>query len=357
MADELPDIQSQLNSAIAGEAPTTPIEQLGATQFEKDFIAAANAPALEPEPAPAAEPVPATEPTPAPEPGEDPAALVDQPGDGQGLPNNWRFTFKSPEDRMFAQLVKSGVSVPDATFQVYGAPVVAEPEPSAPPVETVLATKEARLDEINATLEKLVEDAGEIGLTVTPDVFKLQKEQAALLREIPQLQREQERSIDDEDFSFNQQEQIVEREAFALFPDAEKDGTPLCEAIKVEVARATRVKDPILQSPERRLLIASKVAAKLGIAPVKANAPASQAAPAPATPPPAAPQAQTPQRAFHPAPSGVASEAQRVIVSTAPVSPLDKFKAVATSAGAGLDTATAALQTFFKPSQANAGRF
>ena len=140
---------------------------------------------------------------------------------------------------------------------------------------------------------------------------------------------------------------------FELFPDANVEGSPLYEGIQAEVARVTRSKDPILSSPKRTLLIAAQVAAELGIAPAKASSPGTPAAPAP-TPTPA-PQASQPQRAFHPAPGGVPSEAQRVSVSTAPVSPLDKFKAVATSAGAGLDTATAALSGFFKPSQANAG--
>lgn len=341
MPDEpLPDIQSQLNSAMAGEVPTTPIEQLGATEFEKAFIAASNVPAPEPAPeiiAPAAEPAPAPEPEPELEPAPELSA---------------RYRFASDEDRAVATMAKAeGISLVEAGRRYAQANTAAPAADAPPPVETVLASKESRLDEINATLEQMVEAAGEIGLTVTPDVFKLQKEQAALLREIPQLQREQERNVDEADFSFDQTERSTQTRVFDLFPDANVEGTPLYEGIRAEVARATRSQDPILSSPKRTLLIAAQVAAELGIAPATASTSVSQAAPAP-TP---APQASPPQRAFHPAPSGVASEAQRITVSTAPVSPLDKFKAVATSKDAGLDTVTSALAGFFGPSKAQAG--
>lgn len=339
----MPDATAQsahhdmLEAAIKGEAPVGVTQDPSMSDFERNFLAAGAAPVEGTPEVPAEIPLegePEPEPVVIPEPEPEPEQL------------SRRYRFDSPTDQAVATMARAeGITLIEAAqrYATANAPVQAVAD--GPTVESELSTKEGRLGEIRATLRGKVAEAGEIGLTLTPDIQALQDERDDLLLEIPRLQREQERQGDDADFTFDQLNKVSEGEAYQLFPDAKVAGTPLYDGIAFEVERLIARKDPLLDSPERAFHIASKVAAKLGIVPATVN-PGSPVVPSPVTP--KAPLASQPQRAFNPVPGGVASEAQRISVTPAAVSPTDKIRVAAAAPGAGWAALAAPMAGFFK---------
>lgn len=191
----------------------------------------------------------------------------------------------------------------------------------------LLASKEARFHEIAALLEAEVEAAGDVGVTLTKDVLALQREQMQLAREIPRLESQVDHSIATEDASFNDADSAWRAHTLSLpqFADANVDGSPLQLAIQDEVSAAQRNNDPILNAPDRALLLASRAANRIGH--VQSTAQPAQVQPV-ATAKPA--QQQAPQampRAFAPASGAANTDAHRIHVASQELSPVEKFNA------------------------------
>lgn len=77
----------------------------------------------------------------------------------------------------------------------------------------------------------------------------------------------------------NQQWEAWKAKAYAAYPDATKDGSPLAVEVARLMAELRRVNDPVLGSPMAPIFIVSAAAANLGIAPavVRVSPQAAQA--------------------------------------------------------------------------------
>ena len=277
---------------------------------------------------------------------------VEEP-EGQPLASNYRLKADSMEDKQVYALVKSGVPLSDAFKSVYGTPQAvtetAQQQAAEPAISEQLSGAEARLSEIRDTLTQMVEESGDVGLTLTKEVLALQNERDRLTLSIPRLEREVQAALSEEDASFNSQNDTAIQEAYNLWPDAKAEGTPLCAAIKGSIARMPE-NDPLRSLPDWPLLVAAREAARLGIAASTAK-PAIDASKT-ATTTTQTKAAQAPQaqpRAFQVAAGQAGSSAARVTIATQTASPVDAYRETVATQGkgmlgilAGLDKAYAA---------------
>lgn len=219
-------------------------------------------------------------------------------------------------DARFARLCKEDVPRDQAYAIAYGGAHVstqhmpaAEPETQAP---SEYEEAQARLAEIEATLDSMVEEAGEVGVTLTPDILRLQKEQGELLRKAAKLEAiaevHGERAADEAAFSFEEAANQVQAQAIETFPDLINPGSALFAAVKARVNALVSAQDPLLDSPDAALMIAATEAAKLRIAPQSKTQPGGQ--------PTGQSQASQP-RAFAPASGGNTSSAHRIEIAPA----------------------------------------
>jgi len=227
------------------------------------------------------------------------------------------------EDARFARLRKEGVSHEQAYAIAYGvplappqAPAAKEPEPEQP---SEYEAAQSRLVEIEATLESLVDEAGDVGVTLTPDVLALQREQAALIRKTAKLEAlaevHGERQAEEADYSFTEAANQVQAQAIDAYPDLTNPDSALFIAVQTRVNALVAANDPLLDNPDAALMIAATEATKLRIAPQSKTPTGGQ--------PAGQPQA-SPPRAFAPASGGNASSAHRIEVATA--GPSDQIK-------------------------------
>lgn len=271
-----------------------------------------------------------------------PAVDVDAPA-GE-LPN--RFRFSTDEDKAVAMLARSrGVSLVEAARIYADSAPVAE---AAAVVPDVIATKEARLGEIEAAFDKLTEEAGDVGYTITPEIRALQKEQAALLRELPVLQVEAKQAEDREERQFLRQDAIDftkwNDEAGKDFPEMLVPGSAMFRAVEEEAAKVSDPTHPFWGAPDRAYLVAARAAKRIGYVPAVALPGGDPAKPAAAAPAALQTQQALP-RAMGVVPGAATSSTPRITVATGPASAVDLLKqGIAAVGNAGREGVRAGLE-------------
>ncbi|MFZ4765830.1 MAG: hypothetical protein ACOYMN_12840 [Roseimicrobium sp.] len=185
----------------------------------------------------------------------------------------------------------------------------AEPEAQAP---SEYEEAQARLAEIEATLDSMVEEAGEVGVTLTPDILRLQKEQGELLRKAAKLEAiaevHGERAADEAAYSFEEARASWRDRAEQTFPDLTNPSSALFAAVKTRIDALVAANDPLIDSPDVAFLVTASEAANLGVT--------SQSKIQPGGQPAGRPQASQP-RAFAPASGGNTSSAHRIEIAPA----------------------------------------
>jgi len=352
-------MQEVINAGIAGaplpEIPANPNVSPGEAMGELLSKLANDDGELLPQPA--AEPV-VEQPTEVAKVEDPPAEPITTEADATaGEFKQGRFRIKDEGDQALILYARAnGMTIAQAALQMAGqqpaATLEQQPNPQ-PQLHEVLAQKEARYAELDSALDKLTEEAGDVGITVTPEVRAMMKEKDALVMELPVLkieaQREDNRAAKTDAQQFQHFRQLAEQQ----YPDAAKEGTPLYDAIAAESAAIRdNPSHPLWGAPDRAHLITVRAATKLGILPVTAQPvqvdPAKPAPAAPATPP------ATP-RAFAPASGTQASDAPRATVQTGTPSAASLFREGLAAAGAGVEGVRAGLQKILNPAGAAAG--
>ena len=340
-------IDEYLNSRIAGGNPDGPVPLGNDTTIE---LTAEGTPVDAPVVGQVAEPV--VEVAPVVDQVADPALEVE----GQPLATNWRLKADTVEEKQMAALIRSGTSWKEAADRVYGvtiAPAAADPHveqvADQPAITEVIASKEARLAEIDAILDREVEDSGGVGVTLTAEIRALQKESQGILRELPTLQTQARSQQNAEQREFNHTYGEWEAAAIADFPDIAVKGTPFYAAVAAESERLAASDDPILQLPDCAYLVAARIArttgykAPVGSAAVAAPVVAQPAAAAQAAlPPPVTP------RAVGSVSGGAASDAHRVTVAPVQASALDSYRETVAARGRGAEGIMAGLDSMIK---------
>jgi hypothetical protein len=339
MADE-PTIDSILTGAIAGTTPDAAVLTPGAgaspgeilqAQLRNGELEVLAAPvvevAAETVVAAAAEPVVA-EPT-----------LSTEETATAGEFAQGRFRIKDEGDKALIVFARAnGLTIAQAAAQMAGtahaqveAPVV------QPALSEIIAAKEARFQEIRSLLQEDVRASGGVGTTNTEEREALLNEKDDLLRELPLLQVDAKMAAAREQrvnqTAFNTEFDKWETAALEEYPDSGTVGTPLHTAIKAEAERLQAEGDPILAMPDCAYLVAARVARQTGYV--------KPAAAAPVTVAPVVPVAQALPRAIGSAPGSVVSEAHRVTVASAELTPLQKFQNMVSGAAGGVQMSMA----------------
>jgi hypothetical protein len=340
MADE-PTIDSILTGAIAGAAPDAAVLTPGAgaspgeilqAQLRNGELEVLAAPvvkvAAEPVVAAAAKPVVAAEPT-----------LSTEETATAGEFAQGRFRIKDEGDKALIVFARAnGLTIAQAAAQMAGtAHVQVEAPVVQPTLPDIIVAKESRLAEIRADLDAQIAESGGVGLTLTAEVRALQKEEADLTRELPVLQVDHKMATAREQrvsqTAFNTEFDKWETAALEEYPDSGTVGTPLHTAIKAEAERLQAEGDPILAMPDCAYLVAARVARQTGYV--------KPAAAAPVTAAPVVPVTQALPRAIGATPGTVVSEAHRVTVASAELTPLQKFQNMVSGAAGGVQMSMA----------------
>ncbi len=328
-APEAPSIDSILDAGIAAE----PLPVVEDNHYQSPGEVLANALSrLEDNPVAETPPVeaPVVAATPETPPVETPPAEPVEPADGEGLAHNWRLTFNSVDERRAAQLMRSGMSLPEAYQAIYGkeatpaATPTGEPVAAPVPVSDALNTATSRLDAIYSELEALAKEGGDVGITITPEVLALQKEAAQLTVTIPDLKADARAEARTEQRDFNAAFDTWQTEAVADFPDIAVPGTSLFAAVEKAVA-AMPANDPLRSQPDCAYLLAARVAKQIGYVrptaqPGAAPTPAPSPAPSPAQP-----------RTITAVPGNAASSAHRVTVESGTPSAANLYQQAVTA--------------------------
>lgn len=296
--------------------------------------------AVEPEPevtpeTPVVEPEPEAVVAPEPEPDDEPDA------------GPKRVRLSHDEDKLAAMYARQhGISITQAAIALAKAGAATNDEGATVDALSPVEAKAAELETVQAAIDAMVEEAGDMGVTTNKELRDLQKKEGLLTRELAKLEALSAVEQADSDFTADQtiaqQDEADKAAAHSAYPDLNKADSPLSQAVKAEVTRLLKVNPNLLDDPEIRFMTAAKCAAKLGVLPVTVKQSPLGGKPAVQAP------AGVKPSVFTPASGAASSSAHRVEVSQAdPVQALTST--LSSMKGSNLNDLSGAFSSFLNP--------